>query len=49
MREAAVSALINLGYAESDARRAAAEALRALGDEATEGRLIKAALKELAR
>jgi len=48
-REAAVSALINLGYGESDARRAAAQALRDLGDEAGEGALIKAALKELAR
>jgi len=48
-RAAAVSALINLGYGESDARRACAEALRALGDEAGESALIKAALKELAR
>lgn len=48
-REAAVSALINLGYGESDARRAAAQALRTLGDAAGEGALIKAALKELAR
>lgn len=49
MRESAVSALVNLGYSESDARRAAAEALRQLGDDATEGLVIKSALKELAR
>ena len=49
MRESAVSALVNLGYAESDARKAAAEALRQLGDDATEGLVIKSALKELAR
>jgi len=47
-RNAAISALINLGYGEGDARRAVAEAVRALGDDATEGQLIKAALKELA-
>lgn len=47
-REAAVSALVNLGYGEGDARKATAEALRTLGDDATEGQLIKAALKELA-
>lgn len=49
MRESAVSALVNLGYSESDARKAAAEALRQLGDDATEGLVIKSALKELAR
>lgn len=48
-REAAVSALINLGYGEGDARRACAAALKELGDDASEGLLIKAALKELAR
>ncbi len=48
-REGAVSALINLGYAETDARRAAALAANALGEAADEGALIKAALKELAR
>ncbi|KAA5802343.1 Holliday junction branch migration protein RuvA [Alkalicaulis satelles] len=48
-RDSAVSALINLGYGESDARRAAAAALRDLGEDASEGALIKAALKELAR
>lgn len=48
-REAAVSALINLGYGESDARRACAAVVKALGDDAGEGPIIKAALKELAR
>lgn len=48
-REAAVSALINLGYGEGDARRACAAALKELGDDASEGHLIKASLKELAR
>ncbi len=48
-REAAVSALINLGYGESDARRACASALTELGEDAGEGALIKASLKELAR
>lgn len=48
-REAAVSALINLGYGEGDARRACAAALGELGEDAREGALIKASLKELAR
>ncbi|PWE18754.1 Holliday junction branch migration protein RuvA [Marinicauda salina] len=48
-REAAVSALVNLGYGESEARQAAAHAFRVLGEHADEGRLIKHALKELAR
>ena len=48
-REGAVSALINLGYGEADARRACAAALNVLGGNAGEGALIKAALKDLAR
>jgi Holliday junction DNA helicase RuvA len=48
-REAAVSALINLGYGEGDARRACASVLKTLGEDADEGAIIKAALKELAR
>ena len=48
-REAAVSALINLGYGEGDARRAVASVLNAQGEDASEGALIKGALKELAR
>lgn len=48
-REDAVSALLNLGYGESEARKGVASAARALGSDATEGDLIRAALKELAR
>ncbi|WP_019961010.1 Holliday junction branch migration protein RuvA [Woodsholea maritima] len=48
-REDAISALMNLGYSEGEARRAAAEALRALGEEASESALIRTALKDLAR
>lgn len=47
-REEAVSALTNLGYAETDARRAAAAASRA-NPEAETGELIRLALKELAK
>ncbi|GJL96332.1 MAG: Holliday junction ATP-dependent DNA helicase RuvA [Hyphobacterium sp.] len=47
-REEAVSALINLGYAESDARRAAASASGANADAGT-GELIRLALKELSK
>lgn len=48
-REGAVSALINLGYGESEARAAVAGVIR--GGKAGEGEaaLIRAALKELAR
>jgi len=48
-REDAVSALINLGYGESDARRAAAGAARAAHDGAESSTLIRLALKELAQ
>ncbi|WP_270374451.1 Holliday junction branch migration protein RuvA [Marinicauda sp. Alg238-R41] len=48
-REGAISALINLGYPESQARQAAASASRALGADADEAALIRTALKELAR
>jgi len=48
-REDAVSALVNLGYGESDARRAAAAASRNADGEADSGTLIRLALKELAR
>ncbi|MEL7482463.1 MAG: Holliday junction branch migration protein RuvA [Pseudomonadota bacterium] len=47
-RSEAVSALVNLGYAQTDAARAVAAAAK--GTEADEtGALVKAALKELAR
>lgn len=48
-REGAVSALVNLGYGEGEARQAAALALNRLGEDVEEGAVIKAALKELAR
>ena len=48
-REDAVSALLNLGYGESEARKGVAAAARALGSDVKEGDLIRAALKELAR
>ncbi len=46
-RADAVSALTNLGYAPADAQRAVATVARDLGEDATEGALIKAALKAL--
>lgn len=47
-RAAAVSALVNLGYSQSDASRAVAQAARDVGEEATESALIRASLKALA-
>jgi holliday junction DNA helicase RuvA len=48
-RNQAISALMNLGIGQPEALRAVAVAGRALGDEATVGTLVKAALKELSR
>ena len=45
----AVSALVNLGYGQSQAGSAVATALTEAGEEATTERLIRLALKELAR
>jgi Holliday junction DNA helicase RuvA len=45
----AVSALINLGYGEPQAAAAVAAVTQAAGDGADAARLIRAALKELAR
>ncbi len=47
-RAAAISALVNLGYSQSDAARVVAQAARDVGEEATESALIRAALKALA-
>lgn len=47
-RAAAISALVNLGYNQSDASRAVAQAARDAGEDAKEAALIKAALKALA-
>lgn len=47
-RSAAVSALVNLGYTQSDASRAVAQAARDVGEDAGESTLIRAALKALA-
>ncbi len=47
-RADAVSALVNLGYGQSDAARAVAQAARDLGEDAAEAKLIRAALKALA-
>jgi Holliday junction DNA helicase RuvA len=46
-RGEAISALVNLGYSQSDAARAVAAIAKDAGDEV--GVLIKAALKELAK
>jgi Holliday junction DNA helicase RuvA len=43
----AVSALVNLGYRQSEAFGVVSDAARRLGDEATVGDLIQAGLKEL--
>jgi holliday junction DNA helicase RuvA len=48
-RNQAISALMNLGIGQPEALRAVAVAGRALGEEATVGTLVKAALKELSR
>jgi Holliday junction DNA helicase RuvA len=45
----AVSALVNLGYGQPQAAAAVAAATHAAGDGADTARLIRAALKELAR
>lgn len=45
----AISALVNLGYAELQASAAVAAAAREIGDGATTERLIRLGLKELAR
>ncbi|MCX7340525.1 MAG: Holliday junction branch migration protein RuvA [Hyphomicrobiales bacterium] len=45
----AVSALINLGYPQAQAQSAIASAMRALGDSAQTGQLIRQGLKELAK
>ncbi len=47
-RAAAVSALVNLGYSQTDASRAVAQAARDTGEDAGESALIRAALKALA-
>ncbi len=47
-RADAVSALVNLGYANADAARVVAAAARDLGEGASESQLIRAALKALA-
>jgi holliday junction DNA helicase RuvA len=48
-RNQALSALMNLGIGQPEALRAVAVAGRALGDDASVGALVKAALKELSR
>ncbi|WP_085340584.1 Holliday junction branch migration protein RuvA [Aquidulcibacter paucihalophilus] len=48
-RSQAISALLNLGIAQPEALRAVAQASRSLGEEASVGALVKAALKEIGR
>jgi holliday junction DNA helicase RuvA len=48
-RNQAISALMNLGIGQPEALRAVAVAGRALGEDASVGALVKAALKELSR
>jgi holliday junction DNA helicase RuvA len=48
VRSGATSALVNLGYAQADAARAVAKAVKELGEEASEAQVIRAALKALA-
>jgi holliday junction DNA helicase RuvA len=48
-RTQAISALMNLGIGQPEALRSVAVAGRALGDTASVGELVKAALKELSR
>ncbi|MCX7324461.1 MAG: Holliday junction branch migration protein RuvA [Hyphomicrobiales bacterium] len=45
----AVSALVNLGYPQAQAQSAIAAAMKALGDSAEAGQLIRHGLKELAK
>jgi Holliday junction DNA helicase RuvA len=45
----AISALVNLGYQQAQASAAVAAALKALGDSADTGQLIRQGLKELAK
>jgi len=48
-RSHAISALQNLGIPQSEALRAVAQASRSLGEDASVGDLVKAALKEIGR
>ena len=49
VRADAASALVNLGYQPADAQRTVAEVMRDLGEDATEGAVIKAGLKLLSK
>jgi Holliday junction DNA helicase RuvA len=44
----AASALVNLGYGQADAARAVADAVREMGEDASEAQLIRTALRRLA-